>query len=77
MKNLIVEFSGWCKIDAASARFIRCEDPEETISGEEWMLLSEIESEDYVLECLIQTLIDCDDNDWSHTDVFEEVSTLL
>jgi hypothetical protein len=69
--SIIVEFSGWCKISADSIHMQHAMTGE-TITGDQYFALSESERGDYLLEDLIATLRDCDDNEWIDIDFFKE-----
>jgi hypothetical protein len=72
MNSIVIDFSGWVKIDAKSARFVSVLNPETVIDGEKWLALNEGGREMWVLECAIQSLRDCDDGEWTQLDVFPE-----
>jgi hypothetical protein len=65
---MLVEFSGWCQIDDSVVQFQNMED-DSIISGTDYLLLSDEEKECYVLEDMIATLRDSNDNEWTDIQV--------
>lgn len=72
-KYIVLEFSGWAKIDPKSARFVSLKnDNEDCIDGETWLALDEDERSWYVLEDAIQFQRDAVDGEYTSLDVFVE-----
>ncbi len=70
-KDIIVEFSGWCRISAESAKFINIEN-EEIICGIQWQKLPKDERSNYILEDVIDAQRDATDGSYDQIDVFED-----
>lgn len=74
-ENIVVEYSGWCKIDPEDARFVYCGGEPVTvefISGTVWQQMDEDERSNWVLEDLVQTQIDAFDGSIEYLDVIVE-----
>lgn len=65
---MIVEFSGWCQIDDSVVRFQKLGD-DYSISGTEYLQLSDEDKEDYILEDMVAALRDSNDNEWTDIQV--------
>lgn len=72
-KYIVLEFSGWAKVDPKSARFVSLkEEGEDCIDGEAWLALDEDERSWYVLEDAIQFQRDSIDGEYTSLDIFVE-----
>lgn len=76
IKDIIVEFAGWVRITPDTARFQLVSEDESPviITGTEWLLLTEDQQEDYILEDVIAAQRDGHDGDYTQIDVFEDDS---
>lgn len=66
MNDIIVEYSGWIRIEPQNIRFeyIGQDDMPQNIDGVQWQALSEDEQSDYILEDAIAAMRDADDGEW-------------
>ena len=66
MDDIIVEYSGWIRIEPQNIRFeyIGQDDMPQNIDGVQWQALSEDEQSDYILEDTIAAIRDADDGEW-------------
>ena len=66
MNDIIVEYSGWIRIEPQNIRFeyIGQDDMPQNIDGVQWQALSEDEQSDYILEDTIAAIRDADDGEW-------------
>ena len=66
MDDIIVEYSGWIRIEPQNIRFeyIGQDDMPQNIDGVQWQALSEDEQGDYILEDAIAAIRDADDGEW-------------
>lgn len=67
MKSIVVEFSGWAKMSADDATFVRINDEDaipEIISGDVWSKMPEDKQSDYILEDVIAFQRDADDGEY-------------
>ena len=66
MNDIIVEYSGWIRIEPQNIRFeyIGQDDMPQNIDGVQWQALSEDEQSDYILEDAIAAIRDADDGEW-------------
>lgn len=73
MDDIIVEYSGWVRMNPKNIRFeyIGRDDMPQNIDGVQWQALSEDEQGDYIIEDAIAAIRDCDDGEW--TDLSVEV----
>lgn len=76
-KDIIVEFSGWCRLNPEDAKFqhLRETIPDgtaKTIDGIEWQSLSEDERSNYTLEDVVAAIRDSSDNEWTLIETFVE-----
>ncbi len=74
-KDIIVEFSGWCRVNPENARFQYTGEDEGAkfiISGAEWQSLSEDERSNYILEDVVAAIRDSGDNEWTPIYTFVE-----
>ena len=65
--EIIVEFSGWCRIPTSKIKFQYTGENEsipEIISGEEYIKLSVTERKDYIAESVCDAMRDSDDLEW-------------
>lgn len=67
-EGIVVEFSGWLKLEPETARFQHSE-TEDIITGVDYIKLSEDERDAYVLSSVIDGLRDCYDNEWTDIQV--------
>tara|TARA_A100001515_G_scaffold117160_1_gene99084 strand:- start:1277 stop:1504 length:228 start_codon:yes stop_codon:yes gene_type:complete len=74
MKDIIVEFSGWIRIEPKKAKFVCIGSDGPDINGEQWLALDEDARFDYILESVIDAQRDSHDGDYDHIDVFEDDS---
>lgn len=77
-KDIIVEFSGWVRIEPDKVNFelIRDSDRPWSITGTEWVALDEDAKADYTLEDLTAVQRDAHDGETLDLSVFEDDSTL-
>jgi len=72
-KDIIVEFSGWVRLDAKSARFVRIDGSTTVpIDGIDWQNMSENDRDNYILEDVIAAQRDCVSNDYDMVNVFTD-----
>ena len=73
-KDIVVEYSGWCKLQPQNASFVYIgqDDDEHRINGLDWLNLSEEKKADYILEDVVAAIRDSFDGSWEHIDVMEE-----
>jgi len=73
-KYIVLEFSGWAKVEPKSARFIsvKTDDDNSVIDGETWLALNEDERSWYILEDAIQFQRDSIDGEYTSLDIFVE-----
>ncbi len=75
-KDIVVEYSGWCKLQPQNASFVYIGqddyDYDHRINGLEWLDLSEEKKADYILEDVVAAIRDSFDGSWEHIDVIEE-----
>jgi hypothetical protein len=74
-KDIVVEFSGWCRIKAKRVSFQYTGEDDDTtyiITGEEYLNLSEKAREDYILKNVLVAIRNCDDMEWTSIDVIDE-----
>ena len=66
MDDIIVEYSGWIRIEPQNIRFeyIGCRLMPTNIDGVQWQALSKDEQSDYVLEDAVAAIRDADDGEW-------------
>ena len=66
MDDIIVEYSGWIRIEPQNIRFeyIGCRLMPTNIDGVQWQALSEDEQSDYIIEDAIAAIRDADDGEW-------------
>ena len=66
MDDIIVEYSGWIRIEPQNIRFeyIGCRLMPTNIDGVQWQALSEDEQSDYILEDAVAAIRDADDGEW-------------
>ena len=66
MNDIIVEYSGWIRMNPKNIRFeyIGQDDMPQNIDGVQWQALSEDEQSDYILEDAIAAIRDADDGEW-------------
>ena len=66
MDDIIVEYSGWIRIEPQNIRFeyIGQDDMPQNIDGVQWQALSKDEQSDYILEDAIAAIRDADDGEW-------------
>ena len=72
-KDIVVEYSGWCKLQPQNASFVYIgqDDDEHRINGLEWLDLSDESKANYVLEDVVAAIRDSFDGEWEDIDVFE------
>jgi len=76
MSKIIVSMSGWCEADPDKVRF-QYIGPEQyglmstggTITGTEWLALDEESRDEYILECVGETLATAIDGEYEHVDI--------
>ena len=71
-KDIIIDFSGWIGIDSKKLVFLNV-DTMETITGDEWIKLSEDERADYIVEDVIAAIRDADEGEWNLIDIADIV----
>jgi hypothetical protein len=73
MKNIVVEFAGWAKIEAKDAKFRAMKDGiPEYIDGETWMALDEdFRNENYILDDVIDIQRHAYDGEHNQVDIVE------
>ena len=71
MTQIVIDFSGWLKIQPENAVFQNT-DTEKLISGTEWLNLTEDDRENYVLESVIDALKTCSDNEWTDIQILNQ-----
>jgi hypothetical protein len=66
MNDIIVEYSGWIRIEPQNVRFeyIGRDDMPQNIDGVQWQALSKDEQSDYILEDAVAAIRDADDGEW-------------
>ena len=66
MNDIIVEYSGWVRMNPKNIRFeyIGQDDMPQNIDGVQWQALSEDEQGDYIIEDAIAAIRDADDGEW-------------
>lgn len=66
MNDIIVEYSGWIRMNPKNIRFeyIGQDDMPQNIDGVQWQALSEDEQSDYIIEDAIAAIRDADDGEW-------------
>jgi len=66
MNDIVVEYSGWIRMNPKNIRFeyIGQDDMPQNIDGVQWQALSEDEQGDYILEDAIAAIRDADDGEW-------------
>jgi len=66
MNDIIVEYSGWVRMNPKNIRFeyIGQDDMPQNIDGVQWQALSEDEQSDYIIEDAIAAIRDCDGGEW-------------
>ena len=71
MNDIIVEYSGWVRMNPKNIRFeyIGQDDMPQNIDGVQWQALSEDEQDDYILEDAIAAIRDADDGAWEDISV--------
>jgi hypothetical protein len=70
-KYIVLEFSGWAKIEPERAMFVSLKnDNEDYIDGKAWLALDEDERSLYILEDAIQFQRDALDGEYTSLDVF-------
>ena len=71
MNDIIVEYSGWVRMNPKNIRFeyIGQDDMPQNIDGVQWQALSEDEQGDYILEDAIAAIRDADDGEWEDISV--------
>ena len=72
MKDIIVEFSGWLRIEPKKAKFVCIGSDGPVINGEQWLALDEDARGDYILETVIDAQRDSHDGNYYDIDVFED-----
>lgn len=77
MKTIIVEFSGWVRMDPADVKLVNIGSEQKcTITGTEWLLLDEEQRGDYILESVIDCQHDAVDGSYDdisvHVEIFPE-----
>jgi len=73
--EVVVEFSGWCRIPASKIKFQYTGENEsipEIISGEEYIKLSATERKDYIAESVCDAMRDSDDLEWTDIQIVVE-----
>ena len=71
--EIVVEFSGWCRIPASKIKFQYTGTDEsipEIISGEKYISLSVKERQDYITENICDAMRDSDDLEWVDIQIF-------
>lgn len=66
--DIVLEYSGWCRINAKNARFVYIgndENQPENITGEDYIKLSKDEKSKYLIEDAVATIRDADENEWT------------
>ena len=66
--EIVVEYSGWCRIDASKIKFQYTSEDESVpaiISGTEYLKLSIEERKHYIVENLCDVMRDSDDLEWT------------
>ena len=72
-KYIVLEFSGWAKVEPKNAIFVSLKkEGEDYIDGETWLALSEDERSWYVLEDAIEFQRDSIDGEYTSLDIFVE-----
>ena len=71
-KDIIIDFSGWIGIDSKKLVFLHME-TYETITGDEWVKLSEDDKADYIVEDVIAAIRDADEGEWNLIDIVDVV----
>ena len=66
--DIIIDFSGWIGVDSKKLVFLNMETCE-TITGDEWIKLSEDDREDYIVEDIIAAIRDADEGAWDLIDI--------
>ena len=66
MNDIIVEYSGWIRMNPKNIRFeyIGQDDMPQNIDGVQWQALSEDEQSDYIVEDAVAAIRDADDGEW-------------
>ena len=75
MRDIIVEFSGWVRMNPKKVSYVCIGSDKPDINGEEWLELHEDARGDYIIEDVITAQRDCDDGNYEQIDVFEDDST--
>lgn len=70
--DIIVDFAGWIGIDSKKLVFLHMETCE-TITGDEWVKLSEDDRADYIVEDVIAAIRDADEGEWNLIDIVDVV----
>lgn len=72
MKDIIVEFSGWVRIEPKKAKFVCIGSDGPDINGEQWLALDKNARSGYILESVRDAQRDADDWGYERTDIFVE-----
>ena len=70
--DIIVDFSGWIGIDSKKLLFLHT-GKMETISGDEWIKLSEDDRADYIIDDIIAAIRDAEEGEWDRIDIADIV----
>ena len=73
--DIIVEFSGWCRVDSTKVKFVHIGTTNKPdISGVEWCGLSEDKKQEYILESVITAQQLAEDGDYDCIEWFKDTS---
>ena len=74
MKDIIVEFSGWVRVEPTVIKFVWIGDetPRPVITGEEWQALSLDNQGDWVLESVLDACCDAEDGGYEDIQVYPD-----